>query len=85
MDRVTEEILDEVAEEFKLRKSTVRYIYMNFWKHVSDIIREGDIYEYESMWNIYIPGLGKLGIMSKKFIDKIRGYKERTQERKRNV
>lgn len=75
-DREYEEILSELAEEFRLNKNVVRYIINAYYREVRDIIREGDMNDYRSLKGIYIPRFGKLRVKSRQRVDYIRSMKK---------
>lgn len=72
-----EEILDELAEEFKLKKSVIRFVIMNYYRNVRDIMREGDLDDMSTLKAIYIPGFARLGIKSKRRVEYIRNIKKK--------
>ncbi len=71
-DRVFEEIIKELSEEFNLNKKVIRFIISNYYRNVRDIIREGDIYDVSTLKGIYIPGFGALRVKNKKRVEYIR-------------
>jgi nucleoid DNA-binding protein len=71
-DPVFNEIISDLAEEFQLDKRTVRYVIMDYYKEIRDIIRFGDLNDYKSLKGIYIPGFGKIKVRTKKRVDYIR-------------
>lgn len=74
-DSVFEEIIEELAEEFRLDKKIVRFLIKTYYKEVRDIMREGDLNDYSTLKGIYMPGLGKFKVKSKKHVDYIRSIK----------
>lgn len=76
-DSVFEEIIEELAEEFRLNKKVVRFLVMTYYKEVRDIIREGDLYDLSTLKGVYMPGLGKFKVKSKRRVEYIRALKER--------
>jgi hypothetical protein len=80
-DPVIDEIIAELSDEFQLPKHVVRFIYMNYYKNVRDVIRSGDVFDDSTLKGVYIPRFGKIEVKSEKKIEKVR---ELTR-RKRNV
>jgi nucleoid DNA-binding protein len=57
-DRVFEEIIADLSEEFKLNKQAVRFIIMDYYKQVRKTLSYGDPYQRIPLISVRVPGLG---------------------------
>lgn len=84
-DEVFEDIISDLSEEFQLDKQVIRYVIMNYYKNVRDIMRFADPNTPYGVKSIRLSGLGKFRVKNFFVLDRWKKCQEKYIQEKKNV